>query len=216
MAGQCDVVVISVPIPETLNVIKEVGAVVPAEGLLMDLTSVKRGPVEAMLNYSRAQVVGVHPLFGPDIWPDSGLRVALCPGRGERGLRWIKDIFLGEGIKVTILEPEEHDRMMGLIQGVNHFSTLALARCISRSGFEFEDLKSCSTQTFEQRIDRIRSMMEQSPELFGSLLMDNPWAENLIEQYLESVEYLIGITRKGDRAALDELFESMRSFFGTD
>ena len=33
--------------------------------LIMDLTSLKKEPVEAMLKYSEAEVIGIHPLFGP-------------------------------------------------------------------------------------------------------------------------------------------------------
>ena len=215
MAQKCEVVVISVPIAETERVIREIGPLVPEDGLLMDLASLKKGPVEAMLKYSGAQVVGIHPLFGPELKPNSALRVAICPGRGEMGLKWITDIFLDERFEVTLFEPEEHDRMMGLIQGVNHFSTLALALCISRSGFELEDLVKGSTQTFHQRLGRIRSTMGQPAELFGSLLMDNPAAGEFIEHYLQSVEQLIRITRAKDQKAFGELFESLKTVFGT-
>ena len=58
VAQQCDVVVISVPIADTVRVIQEVGPLVSENGVLMDLTSVKKGPVEAMLRYSRAEIVG--------------------------------------------------------------------------------------------------------------------------------------------------------------
>jgi len=214
MAERCDVVVICVPISDTLNVIKNIGAAVRPDGLLMDFTSVKREPVQAMLQYSRAQVVGAHPLFGPDLNADSALKVALCPGRGESGLRWLKDTFLSEGIKIVLLEPEEHDRMMGLIQGVNHFATLALARCISQSGFELEHLVNCSTQTFQRRLDRIESMLGQPSELFSSLLMDNPRAGGFMEDYAKSVEHLLRMTRNGDKDAFGELFDSLTGFFG--
>jgi prephenate dehydrogenase len=214
MAQQCDVVVISVPIADTVRVIKEIGPLVSENGLLMDLTSVKKAPVEAMLKYSRAEVVGVHPLFGPDSGSNSDLRIAVCPGRGHEGPNWVIDTFRDEGFRVVTLEPEEHDRIMGIVQGVNHFSTLALALCISRSGIETDRLMNVSTYTFNQRLGRIRSIVEQPGELFGSLLMDNPAAGDFIERYLESVESLIQVTRKGDRKAFGELFHSLKKVFG--
>ena len=212
-AQQCDVVVISVPIADTDKVIQEIGPLVSEKGVLMDLTSVKKGPVEAMLRYSRAEVVGAHPLFGPEITSNSGLRVVICPGRGERGLGWLKGVLGDAGLRVTVLSPEKHDHIMGLIQGVNHFSTLALASCISRSGLKFEDILNCSTQTFIDRVDRIRSVLEQPAELFGSLLMDNPAACEFNEAYLRSVEELIHIIRRGDKEAFGKLFESLKKVF---
>lgn len=216
MAQQCDVVVISVPIADTVRVIEEIGPLVSENGLLMDLTSVKKAPVEAMLKYSRAEVVGVHPLFGPHGGPNADLRIAVCPGRGHEGRNWIIDTFRDEGFQVITLESEKHDRIMGIVQAVNHFSTLALALCISRSGIEIDHLMNASTLTFNQRLGRIRSIVGQPGHLFGSLLMDNPAAGDFIEQYLESVESLIEVTRNGDKKAFGELFYSLKDFFGTD
>jgi prephenate dehydrogenase len=212
-ARRCDVVVISVPIADTVKVIQEIGPLVSENRLLMDLTSIKKGPVEAMLRYSSAEVVGTHPLFGPDNDFNSELRIILCPGRGERGLDWLKGILKDAGFNVTILTPEEHDHIMGLIQGVNHFSTLALASCIARSGLKFEDVLRCSTQTFIDRVERIRSILEQPAGLFGPLLMDNPAAGKFIEVYLKSVEELINITREGDKRAFEKLFDSLKAVF---
>jgi prephenate dehydrogenase len=213
VAQQCDVVVISVPIADTVRVIQEVGPLVSENGVLMDLTSVKKGPVEAMLRYSRAEIVGAHPLFGPDITSHSGLKVIVCPGRGERGLGWLKGILQDSGLKVTVLSPEKHDHIMGLIQGVNHFSTLALASCIIGSGLKLEDVLNCSTQTFNDRIERIRSVLEQPADLFGSLLMDNPEADEFIDVYLQAVEELVQIIRQRDKAAFGKLFESLKRVF---
>ena len=213
MAKQCDVVVISVPIADTVKVIRELGPLVSENGLLMDLTSIKKGPVEAMLKYSHAEVVGAHPLFGLNIGADSKFRIALCPGRGQKGLNWLKGVLTDADLSVTVLPPQEHDDMMGLIQGVNHFSTLALGLCISRSGFKLEDLKNCSTQTFKERLDRISSILGQPAELFGSLLMDNTQAGKFIDRYLHAAKDLANMSRKKDKDAFEYFFEMLKEFF---
>ncbi|MBW2017863.1 MAG: prephenate dehydrogenase/arogenate dehydrogenase family protein [Deltaproteobacteria bacterium] len=192
MASLCDVVVISVPVAETTKVIRDIGPLVKEDGLLMDLTSVKKGPVEAMLNHSRAQVVGVHPLFGPETGSAPDMKIAICPARGQEGLEWISAVFRNSGYGVICLEAEVHDRMMGVIQGVTHFSSLVLA------------------------LDRIRSILDQPPGLFSSLMMDNPYAGASIEKYLDSCEHLIRIIRARNRSAFDELFESLEHFFSKE
>ena len=213
MVRRCDVVVISVPVVQTINMIREIGPLVSENALLMDLTSIKERPMEAMLRHSRAEVVGTHPLFGPDRVSDSGLRIAVCPGRGRVWRDWLLRILRDAGLIVTVLSPQKHDHLMGLIQGVNHLSTIALGLCVSRSGFMFDELLNCSTQTFTKRFDRIRTMMEQPAELFGSLLMDNPAAGELMDQYLEATEELIEISNKKDRASFEQIFENLKEFF---
>ena len=210
MTVRCDVVVVSVPIAETLKVIREIGPLLPEDGLLMDLTSVKKAPLEAMLVHSAAQVVGLHPLLGPEAGFNSGGRVVVCAGRGETGLSWITQVLLARGLTPVYLDADEHDRMMGLIQGANHFSTLALALTVSRSGFEASDLSRCATETFRERLARIRFMMEQPVELFGSLLMDNPAAAEFSAQFLEGARGLLEIIMTKDKQAFGNLFASVR------
>ena len=84
MIQKCRVVVISVPIAQTMDVIREIGPMVPKDALLMDLTSIKKESMDAMLACSRSEVVGAHPLFGADESSMKGLTVVVCPGRGQR------------------------------------------------------------------------------------------------------------------------------------
>ena len=113
------------------------------------------------------------------------------------------------------MDPVEHDRLMGLIQGVNHLSTLALALCMNRSEFSFKEIVKTSTQTFDQRIDRIKSFVDQPPELFESILMDNSDAGEFIDRYKDAVREIIEITRNRDREAFREIFKSLKVFCGS-
>lgn len=215
MVQRCNVIVISVPIASTVEVIREVGPLIPQDGLLMDLTSIKKLPLDAMLRYSRCQVVGLHPLFGPA--PENkDLSIAVCPGRGKEGLEWISGFFQKSRIRLILIEPEAHDRAMGLIQGVNHFATLALALSIESSGHGVKELLDCSTPTFRFCLGRIRAMLRQPAGLFGSLLMDNPFAEKSLNTYLGSCERLKRMAMDEDREAFQKMFESLDDFFNKE
>jgi len=166
-----------------------------------------------MLRHSAAQVVGLHPLLGPEAGFNAGGRVVVCRGRGASGLRWITDILERSGLKAVNLDAGEHDRMMGLIQGAHHFSTLALALAVSRSGFDLSNLSRCATETFRERMERIRFITEQPEELFGSLLMDNPAAAEFSEEYLEGARGLLRIIRTKDKQGFSNLFTALREMF---
>ena len=213
IAKQCDVVVISVPIEKTIDVIKETGPLISKNGVMMDLTSIKSDPVSAMLEFSSAEVVGIHPLFGPSDIGREGLNIALCPGRGTRGFEWIRRLFTKEGFHTFCIEAKEHDKIMGLIQGVNHLSTIALAVCIQRAGFKTRDIINLSTRTFTERLERIKDIIEQPTELFGSLLMQNPYAAEFVETYRKSVRDLIKITKENNNEAFDVMFKELNVIF---
>jgi prephenate dehydrogenase len=214
MIKKCGVVVISVPIAQTIDVIRKIGPMVAKDALLMDLTSIKREPMDAMLACSRSEVAGAHPLFGADEASMKGLTVVVCPGRGQRGFQWLCGLLKNSGFGVTILSPESHDRIMGLAQGVNHLSTLALGLCIVGSGIQIEDLVNTSTLTFRERLDRIRSMVRQSPDLFASLLMDNSSGGELMEQYVKALSELLRIAKEKDCKGFVRLFHTIREGFG--
>jgi hypothetical protein len=64
VAEMADLIMVSVPIRTTVGVIREVAPLLSEEQVLCDLTSLKVEPVRAMLA-SRAEVIGLHPMFGP-------------------------------------------------------------------------------------------------------------------------------------------------------
>ncbi|MCV6038660.1 prephenate dehydrogenase/arogenate dehydrogenase family protein, partial [Escherichia coli] len=59
-------VVVTVPIHLTEGVIEKLGNL-PQDCILCDLTSIKSKPLQAMLNVHDGPVVGLHPMFGPDV-----------------------------------------------------------------------------------------------------------------------------------------------------
>jgi prephenate dehydrogenase len=86
LAEQCDLVIVSVPIRDTVGVIGEIAPLLARNQLLCDFTSLKVRPVEAMLK-SKANVVGLHPMFGPTVSSLKSQKIIVCPVRVEEHLR---------------------------------------------------------------------------------------------------------------------------------
>ncbi len=82
-AKESDVVMISVYIENTLDVIEEVAPHVRSGCLLMDVTSVKEEPCEAMKKFAGkdVEIMGTHPMFGPRVTSIEGLTFILTPVR---------------------------------------------------------------------------------------------------------------------------------------
>ena len=90
------------------------------DSLLMDLTSLKAGPVRAMLEASASEVIGLHPLFGPGVPSLEGQNIVLCRARGTRWLPWVRDIFGRKNANLIEATPERHDEVMAVVQALNH------------------------------------------------------------------------------------------------
>ena len=110
VASTSDVVVIAVPIEVTIDVINEVGKHVRDDALLLDVTSTKTGPVEAMCAQTSCSVVGTHPLFGPSVHSLQGQRIAIVPERvTDEWLSWLEQLFNARGLSIILTTSKEHD-----------------------------------------------------------------------------------------------------------
>ncbi len=210
MAADCPVVIVSVPIEATDQVIRKIGPCMPRESVLMDLTSLKEAPVRAMLDASVSEVIGLHPLFGPRVASLDGQNIAVCPARGERWLPWLKDIMEKNGANLVETTPEGHDKMMALVQGLNHFNTVMLGLTMAGSGVSPQELRRFSTPVFRERLDHL-SRISTHPDLYAHLIAGNPNTDKLLTSYGNNFNELQTLLSSGDVAALTKMIKKIEA-----
>ncbi len=211
MAEACPVVIVSVPIGVTEAVIREVGPHVKKDSLLMDLTSLKAGPVRAMLEASASEVIGLHPLFGPGVPALEGQNVVLCPARGSRWLPWVRDTLGKKGATLIETTPERHDEIMAVVQALNHLNTLVLGLSIREAGISREELERFSTPLFRARLAAVENLFSH-PQLYAEIIAGNPHASEILrfhERAIGTVKSLIGET--GAKALEDRIRQENRN-----
>jgi prephenate dehydrogenase len=202
LVRQCAVVIISVPIGATCDTIRKVGGKMGKEQVLMDLTSLKAKPVKAMLQSSKAEVVGLHPLFGPDAPSLEGQNIVVCPSRGKKWLSWIKDILIKNGARLQELTPEKHDKMMAYIQGLPHLTTILLGAVIRRDGIDPVELGKCSTPIFRARMAMADKVFRRNPRLYAEVLVLNPETKKILSRCEKELKDLKVRIQKADVESL--------------
>ena len=212
MAGTCHVAVVSVPIGATGEVIAKVGPHMREASLLMDLTSLKRDSVKAMLETSVSEVIGCHPLFSPRVDSIAGQNIVLCPARAGKWITWLKDIFEKNGAFVLEATPEKHDQMMAVIQGLNHFNTIMMVLALRKSGVSLPELMNYATPTFRAKMDIIERLLYQNPGLYTDILTLNPEICGHIDVYEESVAKLKNLICERNAAGIADVIEKCASF----
>jgi prephenate dehydrogenase len=213
MTATCRVVVVSVPIGVTAAVIEQIGPHMHEDALLMDLTSLKGGPVKTMLEASVSEVIGCHPLFGPQVETIAGQRVVLCPARGNCWLPWLKDILEKSGAVVVETTPEIHDRMMAIIQGLNHFDTIVMGLVLSKTGMSFSELCRFATPAFAAKIEIIQKVFCQNPILYAEIVTMNPDIHEHIEAYEQNMAHLKKLIYQGSASDIADVIGNQASFF---
>ncbi len=200
MVAACPVVIVSVPIGVTEAVIREAGPHMKKEALLMDLTSLKAGPVQAMLEASASEVIGLHPLFGPGVPSLEGQNIVLCPARGERWLPWVRDTLGKKGANLIETTPERHDEVMAVVQALNHLNTLVLGLSIREAGISREELERFSTPLFRARLEAVENLFSH-PQLYAEIIAGNPHVSEILdlhERAFSTVKPLV--VRRGAKA----------------
>jgi len=103
--------------------------------LVMDITSVKMGIVDAVKNKlpNYVEYISLHPLFGPATRNHRKCRIAVIPIRDAGSLNRVVNLFKRIGLNVVVTAPEEHDALMAFIQVAHHVTYLSLALALWES-----------------------------------------------------------------------------------
>jgi prephenate dehydrogenase len=205
---------VSVPIRDTVRVIEEIAPLLQESQLLCDLTSLKVGPVKAMLK-SNADVIGLHPMFGPTVSSLKQQIIIACPARAAPAtIQALFDVFRNEGAVCTITDPEEHDRAMAVVQGLTHFVTLCVAESIRRLKIDIEKTRSLTSPVYQIELGLVGRLLSQDPDLYGSILLENPYVPEVLAACRSSVQDLQEIVASKNAGRFRDFFAQNTRHFG--
>lgn len=215
LVKQSDVVIFSVPMNKTVQVIRENASFAKHGSVLADFTSIKRDAVKTMLKNAPegVEVVGMHPLFGPGIPFFEGQTMVLCPAKGYHWLKWFKKIFRHSKLKIRITSSEEHDELMSIIQALRHFNIISYAKTLKDSSIPLKELISYSTPQNYLQMMGISHLLNQRPELYAEIQLSNPHTKKILHKYFASVQKLKKIVDKNDKKGFIKFFRESRNFF---
>jgi len=157
--------------------------------VVADTCSVKVYPIRMMMENlpDYVQIVGTHPMFGPDSGRNglTGLPVAVCPGRIERDqLENVLSLFSKMKLRIEQLTAEEHDHEAAYSQGITHF--------IGRT-LDLLKLKPSriSTTGYEDLLDIMQQTCNDQWQLFVDLQKFNPYTEEMRKKLHSSIEEML-------------------------
>ncbi len=216
LARLCNVIVVAVPISATPEIIKKVGPLLSKDTLLMDLTSLKKEPVKLMLKNSRAEVIGCHPLFGPQLKDVSKQNVVLCPVRGKKWMGWLKGVFKKNKMNVLGATPEKHDKMMAIVQALNHFNTITLGMVLAKTNISLAEINKFSTPILRAKLEIIKKIFTESPDMYVDIIMGNPQTGKMLNIYEKALKDIRAKIKLGNRTKFNEaLAKAAKKLYGS-
>lgn len=183
---QCDAVFFCVTISALPDVLKRTSRYMRPGTLVADTCSVKLLPGKWMDETvpEGVNVLGTHPMFGPDSVRNGweGLPLVLCPVRlGRETLRRWKDIFSGFGLRVIVMTADEHDHQAAYSQGVTHF----IGRVLDDLGIDEAEL---ATLGYRKILEVKQQTCNDPWQLFLDLQRYNPYTEEMRRRLNGSLE----------------------------
>ena len=206
-------VMVSVPIDRTAQAIASLPSL-PESCVLCDITSVKQAPLEAMLAAHAGPVVGLHPMFGPDVTSLVKQVIVVCAGRDAPRCDWLLRQFEAWGALLRDESPTAHDQAMAMIQAMRHFTTIAYGLFLDRQQADLERLLRLSSPIYRLELTMVGRLFAQSPELYADIMLQAGSLPELASAYRQALDELLELLQREDRAGVVARFGEIRNYFG--
>ena len=206
-------VVVSVPIHMTEAIIAKLGQL-PEDCILTDLTSVKSGPLQAMLEVHSGPVVGLHPMFGPDIPSLAKQVVVYCDGRNPESYQWLLEQIQIWGASLNRISAIEHDQGMTLIQALRHFTSFVYGVHLAEEDPKIDQLMSLSSPIYRLELAMVGRLFAQDAQLYADIIMSAPQNLAMIKRFHQRFGEAIEMLDHQDKAAFKQAFSQVEHWFG--
>lgn len=207
-------VIVTVPINVTCEVIREKLTQLPDNCILADLTSIKEEPVAAMLAAHSGPVVGLHPMFGPDVGSLAKQVVVVCHGRHQEAYQWLLEQIEIWGARIVEAEAERHDKAMQLVQAMRHFSTFVYGVNLCKKEADIGNLLQFSSPIYRLELAMVGRLFAQDPELYADIIFAQAGSQHAISDYLDNYRDALTMLQTGNRQAFVEQFQRVAKWFG--
>lgn len=205
-------VVISVPISQTIEVIEKL-PILKEECILCDLTSIKQKPLDVMMKKHTGPVVGLHPMFGPDVVSLAKQVIALTKGRHEKAYNWLIEQFKIWGAHIVETTPEEHDECMQLIQALRHFTTFVYGLNLSKQKANLNTLLNLSSPIYRLELIMVGRLFAQDPTLYADIIMSSDKNIETIDKFYQIFSEALVMIKNKDKYSFVQEFNQISQWF---
>lgn len=180
-AASADVIILSVPMRESLRVATETASFMTEGSLLIDLASVKIGVSDKISEKipEGVEYVSLHPLFGPSTDHFQDQAFVVVPYRA--GQKWAKlaRVLQTGGAKLVTMSASQHDKAMAYAQGLHHFALISFGIALGGLGGDPRP------QSLEDTERRIAALLENWDTIVGIQEL-NPFVPEVRKKLLET------------------------------
>ena len=211
--AKASLVIVAVPIRLTSEVISQLNNL-PEHCILADVTSVKQSPLAAMLETHQGPVLGLHPMFGPDVAGLVKQTVIACEGRHPEQYQWLLEQFRVWGAKIYNVDAKDHDQAMAMVQVMRHFSTISYGYHLMSEGVDIEQLLEMSSPIYRLELIMVGRLFAQDPVLYTDIIFSDQDNIAMMKRFAHRFLALLESVEANDKAGFMETFSQVSDWFG--
>lgn len=215
MVPRLHMVIITVPIHNTVEVIERISPKLKPDTILADFTSNKSEPLQAMLKNHTGPVVGLHPMHGPDVPNLSKQLMVFCSGRDVGKVDWFKEQCILWGMRIIEADPAKHDHVMHLVQGLRHFVALLHGSFMKEYDLNPGEMLDYSSPIYRAELMMTGRIFAQDAELYADIVFANKERRDLLLSFFNHQKKLMKMVENDDKKGFVKEFEAVTDFFGS-
>ncbi len=200
LANISDLLVVSVPIQHTCDVIREVAPFMKSGSVMVDVTSVKEGPSKTMAEVlpDTVEYIPTHPVFGPRTTRLDNQVIVLTADKKGRWYRKVYDYLAGKNMRIIETSAEKHDFMMSIVQVLTHFSFISTASAIEKLKVNISETEDYESPIYNLMIDMIARIVSQNPYLTYNIQSMNENGDKIRNTFADAVTELRDVINNND------------------
>jgi len=209
-----DLVIVSVPIDKTPEVIRRISPWLTSAHLLSDFTSVKADVVPNMMK-TEAQVISCHPMFG-EVQDLKGHNAILMPiDGGGKFLHQYHRLYSELGLNVVVMDDwRKHDESMSVIQGLTHFLHIVFSRTLAKRNVDLDTILQICSPVYQANFAFASRILSRDPHLYTRILMDNKENLSVLSDFLSEAHDHWKLIERQDAQTFEKNFLQTREFLG--
>ncbi|RWU11701.1 bifunctional chorismate mutase/prephenate dehydrogenase [Pseudidiomarina gelatinasegens] len=211
--SQADLVLVSVPVAVTVDVISQLPTL-PPSCVLADVTSIKQQPLEAMLAKHSGPVVGLHPMFGPQQATLAKQLMVACHGRDEDSYQWLLQSIQRWGAQVKQIDAQEHDKAMSFVQVLRHLSTFVYGAHLAQERVDVQQLLDLSSPIYRLELMMVGRLFAQDANLYADIILSDPHNFQMLRRYVQLFDTLLEELEQRGKSDFVQRFADVREYFG--
>jgi len=213
ICSKAGLVIVGSPIDVTVDVIKQL-TFLPEDCILTDITSIKDSPLTEMLAVHKGPVVGLHPMFGPDISSFAKQVIVYCDGRDPEKYQWLIDQMKIWGAHLYSVAAPTHDQSMTLIQALRHFTSFVYGVHLQQVDADLEQLLDLSSPIYRLELAMVGRLFAQEPALYADIILSQKSNLTMIKQYHKHFADAIELLEANNREEFIDRFKSVTNWMG--